>query len=230
MLAAPVIQLDRGLLKRITLLWSACCLAAVLFDPPSSSWATSWRRLTEGLVWLVILSLPAFTRQVPAWIAGFRRRDRRLLAAVLAALLFGQLAGGASERTFPLVSWRMFSTRRELQSLTFFDYVGDTADGQQITLNPPRLFPSINHTVMMGLGKLAEETGPQSTAGEQATGDSRRLSSALRAIGRLHNRLNPAAPVHSVSLVRCTLDARAPAAQRQAQRERVWTVPVLEER
>jgi hypothetical protein len=221
-----VIQLDRGLLKRITLLWFGCCVAAVLFDPPSSSWATCWRRLTESILWLVILSLPAFTRQVPGWIAGLPRRHRRFLAAVLAALLFGQLAGRKAERTFPLVSWRMFSTSRELQTLTFFDYIGDTPDGRQVTLSPPRLFPSVNHSVMMGLANLAEETGPQSTVDEQATGDPQRLSSALRAIGRMHNRLTPAVPVQSVSLVRCTLDARAPSAHRQVQRQRVWTVPV----
>jgi hypothetical protein len=141
------------------------------------------------------------------------------LAAVLAAVLFGQLAGWEPERTFPLVSWRMFSGKPALQTLIFFDYVGDTRDGKQLTLNPPRLFPSINHTVMMGLTNLAEETGPESTV---------RLSSALRAIGRMHNRLNPTVPVGSVSLERCTLDARAPAAQRQVQRQRVLTVPIAD--
>jgi len=225
-----VIQLDRGLLKRIILLWLAGCVAALLFDPPSSPWAPSGRRLTESLLWLVILSLPAFTRQVPLWIAGLSRRHRRFLAAVLAALLFGQLAGREPARTFPLVSWRMFSTKRELQALTFFDYVGDTPDGQQLTLNPPRLFPSINHTSMMGLAKLAEETGPQAMADEQVPGDAQRLSGALRAIGRMHNRLNPTAPVRSVSLVRCTLDARAPATDRHVQRQTVWTVPLTGER
>ncbi|HET6284798.1 MAG TPA: hypothetical protein VFH73_27830 [Polyangia bacterium] len=222
-----MIQLDRGLLARITLLWFACCAAALLVDP--HAWLISWRGLTEGILWLVILSLPACTRQVPEWIAGFPHRHRRFLAAVLAAVLFGQLAGWEPERTFPLVSWRMFSSKRVLQTLTFFDYVGDTSDGKHITLNPPRLFPSINHTVMMGLANLAEETGPQSTVDEQATGDAQRLRSALRAIGRMHNRLNPTAPVGSVSLVRCTLDARAPAADRHVQRQRVWTVPVAGE-
>jgi len=219
-----VIQLDRGLGKRITLLWLACYVAALLFDP--HRWVISWRGLTESIFWLAILSLPAFTRQVPAFLADLPRGHRRLLAVTLAAVLFGQLAGREPERTFPLVSWRMFSARRALQILTFFEYVGDTDDGKPITLNPPRLFPSINHTVMMGLANLADEVGPQSTVDEQATGDPQRLSSALRAIGRMHNRLNPTVPIRRVSLVRCTLDARAPAADRHVQRQRVWSVPI----
>lgn len=214
-----MIQLDRGLCKRITLLWSACYLAALLFDP--HRWVSSGRGLAESLLWLVILLLPAFTRHVPGWLAGLPRRHRRFLAAVLAAVLFGQLAGRESERTFPLVSWRMFGTGRVLQTLTFFEYVGDAHDGTQLTLNPTRLFPSVNHTVMMGLENLAKETGPEAR---------QRLSSALRAIGRMHNRLDPAAPVRTVSLVRCTLDARAPAAPRHVQRQLLWTVPVTEER
>jgi hypothetical protein len=197
----------------------ACYVAALVVDP--RRWVISWPGLAESILWLVILSLPALSRQVPEWIGGLPRRHRRFLAAVVAAVLFGQLAGWEPQRTFPLVSWRMFSTERALQTLTFFDYVGDTRDGKQLTLNPPRLFPSINHTVMMGLGNLADETGAQSREG---------LSSALRAIGRMHNRLNPTAPVASVSLDRCTLDARAPAAQRQVQRQRVLTVAVTEQR
>jgi hypothetical protein len=218
-----VIQPDRGLLKRITLLWFACYVAALLVD--RHGWVISWRGVTESVLWLVILSVAAFTRPVPAFLQGLPRRHRRFLAAVLAAVLFGQFAGREPERTFPLVSWRMFSSRRALQNLTFFDYVGDTDDGQQITLNPPRLFPSVNHTIMMGLANLAEKV-----ADEPTPGDSQRLSSALRAIGRMHNRLNPTVLVRSVSLVRCTLDARAPAGHRDGQRQRVWTVPVTEER
>ena len=214
-----MIQFDRGLCKRTTLLWFACYVVALAVDP--HRWVISWRGAIESILWLSILSLPAFTRKISGWVAGLPRRHRRFLAAVVAAILFGQLAGWDPQRTFPLVSWRMFSTERALQTLTFFDYVGDTADGKQLTLNPPRLFPSINHTVMMGLANLAEETDPQSTAA---------LRSALRAIGRMHNRLNPTAPVASVSLDRCTLDARALANQRQVQRKRVLTVPVTAER
>jgi len=39
-----------------------------------------------------------------------------------------ELAGREPERTFPLVSWRMFSSKRALRNLTFLDYVGDTAN------------------------------------------------------------------------------------------------------
>ncbi len=218
-----MIQLDRGLLKRIALLWLACWVAALLVDP--HRWVIAWRGLTESILWLAVLSVAAFTRQVAAFLDGLPRRHRRFLAAVLAAVLFGQLAGREPERTFPLVSWRMFSSKRALRNLTFLDYVGDTADGQQITLNPPRLFPSVNHTVMMGLANLAEESFD-----DQTPADRERLASALRAIGRMHNRLNPATPVRSVSLVRCTLDAGAPAADRHEQRRRILTVPVTGER
>jgi hypothetical protein len=218
-----VLQPDRGLLKRIALLWFGCCVAALLVDP--DRWVISGRGLTESVLWLVVLSVAAFTRQAPAFLADLPRRHRRFLAAILAAVLFGQLAGRQPERTFPLVSWRMFGSRRALQNLTFFDYIGETDDGQPITLNPPRLFPSVNHTVMMGLANLAEEIDD-----EQAAGERQRLSSALRAIGRMHNRLNPTVPVRSVSLVRCTLDATAPAADRHERRQRLLTVPVTGER
>ncbi len=218
-----MIQLDRGLLKRIALLWLACWVAALLVDP--HRWVSSWPGLIESILWLAVLSIAAFTRQVRAFLEGLPRLHRRFLAAVLGAVLFGQLAGREPERTFPLVSWRMFSSKRALRNLTFLDYVGDTADGQPITLNPPRLFPSVNHTVMMGLANLAEES-----VDDQTPADRERLSSALRAIGRMHNRLNPATPVRSVSLVRCTLDAGAPAADRHEQRQRILTVPVTGER
>jgi hypothetical protein len=218
-----VIQLDQGLLKRIALLWLACCGAALLVDP--QRWVISRPGLIESILWLAVLSVAAFTRQVPSFLYCLPGRHRRFLAAVLAAVLFGQLAGREPERTFPLVSWRMFSSKRALRNLTFFDYVGETANGQQITLNLPRLFPSVNHTVMMGLANLAEET-----VDDQTSAGSQRLSSALRAVGRMHNRLNQTMPVRSVSLVRCTLDASAPAADRHEQRQRILTVPVTGER
>src|SRR5438445_817178 len=110
-----MIRVDRGLLKRIALLWLACCVAALLVDP--DRWVISGRGLTESVLWLVVLSLPAFTRQVPALLEGLPRRHRRFLAAILAAVLFGQLGGREPERTFPLVSWRMFSSKRALQNL-----------------------------------------------------------------------------------------------------------------
>ena len=207
---------DRGLLKRTTLLWLVCCAATLLVD--RQAWLASWRGLTESILWLCILSLPAWSPHVSRFIAGLPRRHGWLLAAAFAMLLFGQLAGSEPGRFFPLCAWRMFGRPRSLQALTFFDYVGETAAGEPITLNPARLFPSINHTVMMALDDLA------------AADDRQRLASALRAIGRMHNRLSPAAPVRSVSLVRCTVDARAPADRRQVQRERVFTAEVTSER
>ena len=215
------------LLQKVTLLWFGCFVAATLLD--GTRWVLSPGGLVEGVGWLVVLSALANVPALRAFLGVVPRPHRRLIAATVAAMLFGQLMGWRSERTFPLVSWRMFGWPAELKLFSFFEVLGITEAGAEIRVNPARLFPSLkNYRMAAGLSQLAERVAAAPASAERSAADERTLSAVLRAVGLAHNRRGPHPRIRAIALARCQFDPRAGPSGRRVGTARLRTVALSE--
>jgi hypothetical protein len=215
---------DWSQLMRITLLWLAVYVAAVLFD--RNLWVVSPYGRVESLCWLVILSSLVSVPAIRAFIGGLPRAHRIFCAAAIGALLFGQFSGITPERTFPVVPWRMFgSADRTVQPFTFFELVGDTKDGRLLPVNAVRLFPSLkNFRMTVSLNRVIEQGLDEGAARAQRATNEQRLREMLAAIGRVYNEHHPDDVLRSLGVLRCYFDPALPHPETRITRERAFTV------
>jgi hypothetical protein len=213
------------LLRQTTLLWAAIYGAAAALDRPH--WALSPRGLAEAVCWLLVLSLLVAVPVVARFVTSLAAGHRRLLAGVVAALLFGQLMVG--ETPFPLVSWRMFSGEiHRLEPFRYFVYVGETDAGGHVPLSPPRLFSSLDaYRMTNGLADLVERTvspEPRPTSAR----DRKLLDDVLAAVGRAHTAAHPDARVTRVRVEECRFDPKLAGARATGPEgcRRIWTADV----
>jgi len=211
---------DWGLLTRITLLWFGVWVAALLFD--HDLWALSRRGLKESLCWLLFLSALVSVPAVRTFVGGLDIRYRTLYGAAIAALMFGQFTGVSSNRTFPLVSWRMFGgEERTIQPFTFFELVGDASDGRRLPVNANRLFDMPKQPLTVGLSKVLDRALDEGAEPDQRRVDELRLRELLAAIGRVYNERHPHEPLRSLTVVWYRIDPTVKAEARISRRRAI---------
>jgi hypothetical protein len=175
-------------------------LAARLAGVPS-------RFVEGGLIGAVLLAL-ALTPAVQRAVHAIDRPRRRLLAAMLALALAGQLALGT--RLFPFIAWDMYAGGEPVRAghVTTNQFDAVLRSGRRVPLDPaqflgPESADRVSERLRRQTVALTARRGPaaQRLRSEQ--------SAALRALARLYDAEHPSDPVTSVRVVERWVSVRS---------------------
>jgi len=147
----------------------------------------------EFLLYLAILLGVAMLPAVRRFVSSLPKQHRWGYGLLLTVLLTGQMAG-EDRGLFPLVRWDMYSRPLDPQRIVIPRYVGVTAKGQRVLLNPSTLFPSVgsgtlrlhNRMELLAKAVINPARGPHAAEIEA------RLQSMLHALATKHNHSAPA--------------------------------------
>jgi len=84
-------------------------------------------------------------RPIRTFLASLPKQHIIMLAGFVFLMALGQLLGtpNNSRATFPFVSWNMYSYTPKLDAVEFYEYIGSTQEGDEVALQPARIFPPL---------------------------------------------------------------------------------------
>ncbi len=100
--------------------------------------------LIQLIILAALLGWLLWTRPIRSWICSCERKDLLFGAAILGALVLGH-ALDFSRATFPLVNWSMYTEVNAEDDFQVVNVICHSDDGQQKSLNPIELYPSLCH-------------------------------------------------------------------------------------
>jgi len=210
----PTNEKTNRFLIRVTAFWLAATFVGLLISSRVTYCDFRFSDLHLGkcllyyalIVGIALLpGIANYWRQAPA-------AERRFIAVITFCLLVGQTAG-ENRKLFPFVEWDMYTQVIPDEPAMVVEYVGVTASGQRILLNPSQIVPALGRgSLRINNGMKNLVRGALSSEGtEEQQNDFRwRMHESLSALKRLHNRKSPSTPITDIEVYLSHVDPRTP--------------------
>jgi hypothetical protein len=200
---APAWTFNRRTIRGLLLAWVGAFVVAHLLrqgvTPPRLSLGYLATVAESVALLLIIGALLAF-EPVRAWLRGVPRPHLTIIASFFFVAVVGQLTR-TSPRTFPFPAWTMYGRPDTPTHLQFYRYHGVDRAGQQVEVDPAKLFTFVN--VAEIASRVRQFARPVDSTREPAREEARgKIRDWLLAIGRAYNREHPDAPLTSLEFVR----------------------------
>jgi len=131
---------DRRLFINITLLFAVAIGLGIVIN------RIRWQPLNEPLlegIGLYLMTVIIFSNHsVRNYFHRLPKPHCRIIVIFFALMIFAHLAN-IYRTTYPFHAWRMFSQKVKPPKVIIFKYIGITDRGEEIELNPSRLFSSV---------------------------------------------------------------------------------------
>jgi len=236
------------------------CVQAILFSllVVAASWLINrfnWHAtdepLIESIVFAILLAIFVSIKPVHDFLSRIPTAHKWIGIGFIFVMAVAQFTS-IGRAAFPFLPWRMYSDSTLNDQATIYQYFGADARGQKVSINPPRLFPTLGHTRLSAnlhsrlnallLDSKRKQRSDILVKGKQeislndkirtfleykpdATYDEQKeqFNDALFAIGTMYNRIHSDHPIRSVFVERHTIRLEGHQAI-TSQPTRVWQV------
>jgi len=106
------------------------------------------------------------------------------ILTILVLMLASQIID-ENRSTFPFTSWKMYGSTSLPDEIVYHEFKGRTIDGEEVRLNPARLYSSAKRPIYWGLKSRGEAIAKSSEAADSAV-----YNQILRSIGTQYERLH----------------------------------------
>lgn len=208
---------------RVLGLWlGPVALAALLLKHPQEELP---RVAVDAVCYLTVFGLFGSLGPIRRYFTGLPRPHQCVLGAMALLLLVGQLVD-RPRLTFPFTSWAMYGAPEHPRTLVFYRYQGLDVQGEPVPIAAEALFRAVGPSGFASKVKLLAKrawSGDDLLTQERAR---QRLTALLHAVGARYNIEHPERPVHTVVLLRASLELQRPASG--VTEEPIWRAEVLD--
>ncbi len=141
------------------------------------------------------------------WFRDLSSKSQLSLIGLIALIVAGHFAR-SSNVTFPFVTWDMYTEVATPSTLNRVELEGVTEDGESISINPSRLFPSLGFGTLR-IHNLLHSICTRAMSEKTALSESEHA--LLVAIAVSYERQNPGIELKSISMLWVELPFRQPA-------------------
>jgi len=128
--------------------------------------------------------------------------------------------------TFPFMTWNMFTETVTADQTEIFEFVGVTAGGKQIMLNPNRFFPPIDHaSLVLGIERRIQRLKPNQLAGVSV--EKHNVNKILIAMAHMFNRQHQD-PIARIDILTYALPVSHPL-QGNISKQVLWSIDMSTE-